>query len=66
MDKDFLDERRLLGVLYSNGRILARLLNPLMVISVYPRLDFQVSERFRVAKKPRISRRNPGHNAIGG
>jgi hypothetical protein len=46
MNKDFLDERGLLGVLYSKGRILTRLSNPLTFISVhvcpkgYPRLDF--------------------------
>ena len=40
MNKDFLDERGLLGVLYSESPISTRLSNQLTFISVHPRLDF--------------------------
>jgi len=46
MNKDLLYERGLLGVLHLEKPILTRLSNQLTFISVHPRLDFWVSERF--------------------
>ena len=44
MNKDFLDECGLLGVLHSKRQISTRLSNRLTFISVHLRLDFWVSE----------------------